>query len=98
MSLAQHVTNFEGFDYEGPANPSVHPEVGGEFGAADLLHLTEGGDTNRSEWRRLSFAPVEVPYEEPHIAAYKVSDARRYGQSPPPRSRTLSRGHRLTNT
>ena len=80
MSLAQHVTNFEGFDYEGPANPSVHPEVGGEFGTSDLLHFTEGDDTNRSEWRRLSFAPVEVPHEEPHIAAYKVSNARRYGK------------------
>lgn len=84
MSLAQHVTQIGGFDYEGPANPSVNPEGTSEFGTANLLNLGEGDDTNLSEWRRLSFAPVELPREEPHIAAYKVSNARRYGKSPIP--------------
>ncbi|KAF4974841.1 hypothetical protein FZEAL_8302 [Fusarium zealandicum] len=74
MSLAQHVTQGDGFDYEGPANPNA------AFGTANILNIGAGEDANRPEWRRLSFAPVEIAQEEPHIAAYKTSNAKRCAQ------------------
>ncbi|KAJ4181515.1 hypothetical protein FALCPG4_016657 [Fusarium falciforme] len=84
MSLAQHVTQVEGFDYQGPANPNYEcpapPSFQGPFGAPDVLSPGVGDDTNRSEWRRLSFAPVDITQDEPHIAAYKVSDVKRFVQ------------------
>ncbi|KAF4420126.1 photosystem II D2 [Fusarium acutatum] len=86
MSLAQHVTQTEGFDYEGPANPNYegpsHPNVSPGFGSGNILvpgdECDQSGD--RSEWRRLSFAPVEVAKKLPNIAAYKVSNLKRYVQ------------------
>ncbi|CAM1504559.1 Fc.00g021500.m01.CDS01 [Cosmosporella sp. VM-42] len=80
MSLAHPITQVEGFDYEGPANPSADQEAIDEFGAGNQLCLDDADAANRSEWRRLSFAPVEIEQEGPHIAAYKVSDAKRYAQ------------------
>ena len=68
MSLAQHVTATEGVDRE-PIGQQDEEEA------------------SQSTWRRLSFdafAPVENFYQEqepkPHIAAYKVSNARRVGK------------------
>lgn len=86
MSLAQHVTQTEGFDYEGPANPNYegpsHPNASTGFGTGNSLapgdECDQSGD--RSEWRRLSFAPVEVAKKLPNIAAYKVSNLKRYIQ------------------
>nr|RBQ96039.1 hypothetical protein FVER53263_08606 [Fusarium verticillioides] len=86
MSLAQHVTQTEGFDYEGPANPSYegpsYPSVSPGFGSGNTLvpgdECDQSGD--RSEWRRLNFAPVEVAKKLPNIAAYKVSNLKRYVQ------------------
>ncbi|KAM5344240.1 hypothetical protein ACJ41O_012777 [Fusarium nematophilum] len=75
MSLAQHVTQGEGFDYEGPASSSN--EV---FGVPGQLVLGVGDDIKKCEWRRMSFAPVEITQDEPHIAAYKVSNSKRYAQ------------------
>ncbi|KAF4471585.1 photosystem II D2 [Fusarium albosuccineum] len=85
MSLAQHVTHGEGgFDYEGPANPNYestsHPDLNVAFGAPNILSPGVGDDANRSEWRRLSFAPVEIVHDQLHVAAYKVSNAKRYVQ------------------
>ena len=87
MSLAQHVTQTEGFDYEGPANPNYegpsHPNVSPGFGTGNIFvpgdECDQSGD--RSEWRRLSFAPVEIAKKLPNIAAYKVSNLKRYGES-----------------
>ncbi|KAF4956994.1 hypothetical protein FGADI_3406 [Fusarium gaditjirri] len=86
MSLAQHVTQTEGFDYEGPANPNYegpsHPNVLPDFGTGNTLVPEDEGDQSgdRSEWRRLNFAPVEVVRKLPNIAAYKVSNLKRYVQ------------------
>lgn len=73
MSLAQHVTATEGVDRENP-------------------FLDDDDCDIRSEprWRRLSFdafAPIDpvacadVVDPVPHIAAYKISPARRIGKS-----------------
>ncbi|KAF4454451.1 hypothetical protein F53441_3078 [Fusarium austroafricanum] len=86
MSLAQHVTQTEGFDYEGPANPNyegpTHPNVSPGFGTGNILVSGDECDQNgdRPEWRRLSFAPVEIVQALPNIAAYKVSNIKRYVQ------------------
>ncbi|KAH6976781.1 major facilitator superfamily domain-containing protein [Ilyonectria destructans] len=78
MSLAQHVTQVEGFDYEGPANPSSNGNLNGNDSTANEQCLGVGEDAHRSEWRRMSFAPVEITQDETHIAAYKVSNSKRY--------------------
>lgn len=69
MSLAQHVTSLEGVDRE-------------------PIDADDDDELSKSTWRRLSydaFAPVEDIYQEqeplPHIAAYKVSNAKRIGSS-----------------
>ncbi|KAG5805365.1 hypothetical protein H9Q71_010065 [Fusarium xylarioides] len=86
MSLAQHVTQTEGFDYEGPANPNYeapgHPSVSLGFGTGNTLVPGDECDQSddRPEWRRLTFAPVEVVKKLPNIAAYKVSNLKRYVQ------------------
>ncbi|KAH7114964.1 major facilitator superfamily domain-containing protein [Dactylonectria estremocensis] len=81
MSLAQHVTQVEGFDYEGPANPNSNGNLNGNDSTANEQCLGVGEDANRSEWRRMSFAPVEITQDETHIAAYRVSNSKRYGQA-----------------
>ncbi|OLN86720.1 Protein FMP42-like protein 2 [Colletotrichum chlorophyti] len=79
MSLAQHVTQAEGFDYERPAEHL--DQVGNNeapFGSAQLeLNETSNDDP---QWRRLSFAPVETVHVEKPIAAYKVSNTKRWVQ------------------
>ncbi|KAJ4118887.1 hypothetical protein NW768_010626 [Fusarium equiseti] len=87
MSLAQHVTQTEGFDYEGPANPNyegpTHQNISPGFGTPNILapdRIEYESFPDRSEWRRLSFAPVEIVQKLPHLAAYKVSDLKRYVQ------------------
>lgn len=76
MSLAQHVTHDEGFDYEPPLADDINRNQP-QFGADSGLLVD-----NRSEWRRMSFSPAEppTPSETPrHAAAYKVSTAKRLG-------------------
>ncbi|KAF4998902.1 hypothetical protein FGRMN_2833 [Fusarium graminum] len=86
MSLAQHVTQTQGFDYEGPANPNyegpTHPSASPSFGTPNIIALGESyvSFPDRSEWRRLSFAPVDIVQKLPNLAAYKVSDVKRYVQ------------------
>ncbi|KAM0350600.1 hypothetical protein ACHAPU_003085 [Fusarium lateritium] len=86
MSLAQHVTQTQGFDYEGPANPNyegpTHPSVSPRFGTPNIIAPGERFESfpDRSEWRRLSFAPVDIVQKLPNLAAYKVSDVKRYAQ------------------
>ncbi|KAH6983852.1 hypothetical protein EDB80DRAFT_768172 [Ilyonectria destructans] len=92
MSLALHVTQVEGFDYEGPANPSSSAALNpiqltqkqktlGNDSTANEQCLGVGEDAHRSELRRMSFAPVEITQDETHIAAYKVSNSKRYAQA-----------------
>jgi hypothetical protein len=75
MSLAQHVTHAEGFDYE--------PPVAEDMGRSQQQFAGSGLPVdNKSGWRRMSFSPTEPPIslETPrHAAAYKVSAARRLG-------------------
>lgn len=88
MSLAQHVTHPEGFDYEGPANPNyegpTHPDISPGFGTPNILvpdRYEYESFPDRSSWRRLSFAPIEIAQKLPNLAAYKVSNFKRYGES-----------------
>ncbi|KAH6871703.1 hypothetical protein B0T10DRAFT_590702 [Thelonectria olida] len=80
MSLAQHVTQIEGFDYEGPANTRSNGNLNRNDSAANEPCLGVE-DAHRSEWRRMRFAPVEITQEETRIAAYKVSKSKRYAQA-----------------
>ena len=94
MSLAQHVTQAEGFDYEPPAaeeegNTTTSHEhrrisngvawnYGSALSSADHLPID-----NKSEWRRMSFAPGDPDPDVqplPRIPTYKVSNARRFAQ------------------
>jgi hypothetical protein len=85
MSLVRPVHQ-DGFDYEGPANPAIANNLDDEIQEAadtvDALHPWPSAADTKSEWRRLSLAPAEVPVEEPRIAAYKVSNAKRYRKWP----------------
>jgi MFS family permease len=84
MSLAQHVTQGQGFDYDGAAGP-ISSE-GHEASHATLERLlTPNGDVDDNkdlEWRRMSFAPVEFKQEgqSQRTAAYRVSNFRRAGE------------------
>ncbi|KAK1722831.1 uncharacterized protein BDZ83DRAFT_753980 [Colletotrichum acutatum] len=79
MSLAQHVTQAEGFDYE---RPTEHIESTGNgesiFGTLNPFNTDSSNDD--PQWRRLSFAPVETLHAEKPIAAYKVSNTKRWVQ------------------
>ncbi|KAF9874452.1 hypothetical protein CkaCkLH20_08015 [Colletotrichum karsti] len=81
MSLAQHVTQAEGFDYERPVE---QPDQAGNgeaaFGTLQLLSTDSLNNNADPQWRRLSFAPVEPVHVEKPIAAYKVSNAKRWVQ------------------
>ncbi|KAF6828762.1 major facilitator superfamily transporter [Colletotrichum plurivorum] len=81
MSLAQHVTQAEGFDYERPveqAEPANNAEAA--FGTFQPLSTDSLVNNSDPQWRRLSFAPVEPAHAEKPIAAYKVSNAKRWVQ------------------
>lgn len=86
MSLAQHVTQTDGHDYEGPAGVKG-PE--GDEERASLLWSPQNGtddvpeDSKISEWRRLNYAPVDLLTDEPQQrdAAYNVSNLKRAGKA-----------------
>ncbi|KAI8291056.1 hypothetical protein K4K60_003526 [Colletotrichum sp. SAR11_57] len=81
MSLAQHVTQAEGFDYERPAEqPDQSGDSEAVFGTLQPLSTDSLINNNDPQWRRLSFAPVEQTHVEKPIAAYKVSNAKRWAQ------------------
>ncbi|KAG8672862.1 hypothetical protein FPOAC2_06274 [Fusarium poae] len=87
MSLAHHLVQPEGFDYEGPANPKyegpTHPDISPGFGTPNILDpdgIEYESFPDRSSWRRLSFAPIEIVQKLPNLAAYKVSEIKRYAQ------------------
>jgi hypothetical protein len=87
MSLAHHLVQPEGFDYEGPANPKyegpTHPDISPGFGTPNILDpdgIEYESFPDRSSWRRLSFAPIEIVQKLPNLAAYKVSEIKRYGE------------------
>ncbi|OHE99995.1 major facilitator superfamily transporter [Colletotrichum orchidophilum] len=79
MSLAQHVTQAEGFDYERPTEQVVsNGNNEAIFGTLNPDHLESSNDD--PHWRRLSFAPIETVHVEKPIAAYKVSNSKRWVQ------------------
>ncbi|VUC21977.1 unnamed protein product [Clonostachys rosea] len=74
MSLAQHVTQEEGFDYQLPTDHDSHNGHSIEQRVASV----DVGEENLTEWRRMSFSPGDFkPQSQPHTAAYKVSDWKR---------------------
>ncbi|TQN66437.1 Protein FMP42 [Colletotrichum shisoi] len=79
MSLAQHVTQAEGFDYERPAQ-----QVDGNDNDEAVPGTGQPGTTEVShedlQWRQLNFAPVDTVHAEKPLAAYKVSNAKRWVQ------------------
>ncbi|KAK1986334.1 major facilitator superfamily transporter [Colletotrichum cereale] len=79
MSLAQHVTQAEGFDYERPIEQA---ENNGNSEAACGLLQPEAIETANDDpqWQHLSFAPLKTDHIEKPIAAYKVSNAKRWAQ------------------
>lgn len=80
MSLAQHVTQAEGFDYERPVEQTDQvSNAEAAFGTLQPLSTDSLVNNSDPQWRRLSFAPVEPAHVEKPIAAYKVSNAKRWG-------------------
>lgn len=79
MSLAQHVTQAEGFDYERPTEQIE--STGNAEAIFDTLNpFNTESSINEPQWRRLSFAPIETVHAEKPIAAYKVSNTKRWGK------------------
>ena len=86
MSLAQHVTQAEGIDYERPfivKSDQGHP-VGTTNGDDLFVNSNHPGETNACtdapQWRPLSFTPAEKTRQGNPIAAYEVSPTRRCGK------------------
>ncbi|KAK1451243.1 FMP42 [Colletotrichum cuscutae] len=79
MSLAQHVTQAEGFDYERPTE-QIGSTGNGEAIFGTLNPSNTESSSDEPQWRRLSFAPIETVRAEKPIAAYKVSNTRRWVQ------------------
>lgn len=87
MSLAQHVTQAEGIDYERrlvtESNPN-HP-VSTSEGEGLFINVNQPGETNACteppQLQPMSFAPVEQKRQEKPIAAYEVSPTQRWGES-----------------
>jgi hypothetical protein len=76
MSLAQHVTQEEGFDCQLPTDRDNQNWHSIEQRVASV----DAGEENLTEWRRMSFSPGDFkPQSQPHTAAYKVSDWKRGG-------------------
>ncbi|CAH0052551.1 unnamed protein product [Clonostachys solani] len=74
MSLAQHVTQEEGFDHQLPTDRDNQNGHSIEQRVASV----DAGEENLTEWRRMSFSPGDFkPQSQPHTAAYKVSDWKR---------------------
>ncbi|KAG9256217.1 major facilitator superfamily domain-containing protein [Emericellopsis atlantica] len=90
MSLAQHVTQAVGFDYEGPAGSHAGDDQDNERQSllwAPAPQSEAGGEDNNdlnlmSEWRELSYAPLDLKLDEPleRDAAYKVTNTKRIAQ------------------
>ncbi|KAL6855427.1 hypothetical protein ACO1O0_006573 [Amphichorda felina] len=73
MSLAQHVTQSQGFDYQSPTGVRDFQEP---------RRRSHDVERRPSAWRRLSYAPVDFAQDQrgPHRAAYKVSNLKRAAQ------------------
>lgn len=84
MSLVQHVTQAEGFDYDGRPAPSpvTTPQVDDNVEASQIIDAT-AQDDGTPEWRRLSYAPIDLNNGAeplPNAPAYKVSNVKRLAQ------------------
>ncbi|EFY85108.1 MFS transporter [Metarhizium acridum CQMa 102] len=76
MSLAQHVTQADGFEYKFPPadeRPSSNADQ-------ETLSVARVATPSKPEWQRMNFSPAGSDSEEAHIAAYKVSVAKRIVQ------------------
>lgn len=95
MSLAQHVTQEEGFDYEGHATTVARRQEEYALTKPDedriivcVVECDSRGEPvpvhadikAQPAWRHMSFDPADPPCEERHIAAYNVTNARRLGK------------------
>ncbi|CAI6090987.1 unnamed protein product [Clonostachys chloroleuca] len=80
MSLAQHVTQGEGFDYQSP-RPDDAEGVGNiHNNTLETYHQTPNDD-KPAEWQCMSFAPADLALQDQqHTAAYKVSNLRKGAQ------------------
>ncbi|KAK2055705.1 major facilitator superfamily transporter [Colletotrichum caudatum] len=78
MSLAHHVTQAEGFDYE---RSEDRVESNGDSEAVcGLQPGTTGTAKDNPQWKHRNFAPVKTHVVEKPLAAYKVSNAKRWLQ------------------
>ncbi|KHO01497.1 MFS transporter [Metarhizium album ARSEF 1941] len=76
MSLAQHVTQADGFEYEFP--PAANqPSSNADRETSSVARVVT---PSKPEWQRMNFSPTGSDSEEAHIAAYKVSVAKRIVQ------------------
>lgn len=95
MSLAQHVTQSQGFDYQSPTSATdfqfpdfqrprrrSHGLGNPESPLSPRSVAAPAGEAKPPEWRRLSYNPVETPQDQRghNRAAYKVSNLKRLGE------------------
>src|SRR5687768_16714365 len=84
MSLVQHVTQAEGFDYDGrpPLSPVISPEP--REACIDHQHSDQTLlDDRNLEWQPLSYAPLDLTQGQtplPNTSAYSVSSVKRLAQ------------------
>lgn len=94
MSLAQHVTQVEGYDYDGRANLKPDDEESAEqhdsvppLPWSPTLGAVSDEAKPLSEWRRLSYNPVDNTQDQPEAqerdAAYKVPNWKKCGKCKP---------------
>lgn len=77
MSLAQHVTQSEGFDYAGGVADGRSSNGGDE---TTRLLGTDHPGTGKPKWRSMNFGVATRAEQEDQIPAYEVSVARRGGK------------------
>lgn len=87
MSLSQDVSPVEEFHCQLPQNSfTTHSElldaVPEHQNSATIMFISpkNGMAAKSSRWRQPSFTPPEQCNEERHVAAYKVSNLKRYGK------------------
>jgi hypothetical protein len=79
MSLAQHVTQAEGFDYQGFTSPNPYSTSSNIHESETSGHYHQFTINGDHERRFMYFTPTDLTSEEPHIAAYKVTFIKRFG-------------------
>ncbi|KAJ6186448.1 Protein FMP42 [Penicillium mononematosum] len=80
MSLAQHVTQAEGFDYQGFTSLNPYSTSGDIRERETSGHYHQFAINEDQERRFMHFTPTGLASEESHIAAYKVTFIKRFAQ------------------